>query len=88
MTSWPPATASSTEHVGTPAGNAVDGLAASPRLQWLQIHSAGTDRPVYPPLFRRGVAITNASGASAATWSGVRVSGKSHPQELQDAFEV
>jgi phosphoglycerate dehydrogenase-like enzyme len=33
----------------------------------MHTHSAGTDRPVYPPLFERGVAITTSSGASART---------------------
>lgn len=44
-----------------------DALAASPGLQWLQVHSAGTDRPLYPPLFERGITITTASGAGART---------------------
>ena len=51
-----------------------DTLAASPALRWLQIHSAGTDRPVYPPLMARGVTITTSSGASARTM-GVSVLG-------------
>jgi len=44
-----------------------DTLAAAPRLRWLHIHAAGTDRPVYPPLVARGVAITTSSGSSART---------------------
>lgn len=44
-----------------------DTLYASAGLRWLHIHSAGTDRPVYPKLFERGVAITTSSGASART---------------------
>src|SRR5687768_10109465 len=44
-----------------------DTLYASPNLRWMHTHSAGTDRPVYPPLFERGVAITTSSGASART---------------------
>jgi phosphoglycerate dehydrogenase-like enzyme len=44
-----------------------DTLAAAERLKWLHVHSAGTDRPVYPPLFARGITITNSSGASART---------------------
>lgn len=44
-----------------------DALQASRRLRWLHIHSAGTDRPFYPPLFERGITITNSSGASAST---------------------
>ena len=51
-----------------------DALAASPNLRWLQVHSAGTDRPVYPPLLERGVIVTTASGASARTM-GVSVLG-------------
>ena len=44
-----------------------DTLYASPNLRWMHTHSAGTDRPVYPPLFERGVAITTSSGAAART---------------------
>ena len=44
-----------------------DTLYASPGLKWMHTHSAGTDRPVYPPLFARGVTITTSSGASART---------------------
>jgi phosphoglycerate dehydrogenase-like enzyme len=44
-----------------------DTLYASPNLRWMHTHSAGTDRPVYPPLFERGVTITTSSGASART---------------------
>jgi D-2-hydroxyacid dehydrogenase (NADP+) len=44
-----------------------DCIAASPGFRWLQVHSAGTDRPVYPPLFERGITITTASGAGART---------------------
>lgn len=44
-----------------------DLLGAAPRLAWLHVHSTGTDRPVYPPLFERGITITNSSGSSAKT---------------------
>jgi phosphoglycerate dehydrogenase-like enzyme len=44
-----------------------DTLYASPNLRWMHTHSAGTDRPVYPPLFERGITITTSSGASART---------------------
>jgi phosphoglycerate dehydrogenase-like enzyme len=42
-----------------------DTLLAAPRLRWVQLHSAGADRPVYQELHRRGVAVTTASGANA-----------------------
>lgn len=51
-----------------------DAIGAAPHFQWLQIHSAGTDRPFYPPLIARGIAVTTASGASAGTM-GVSVLG-------------
>ncbi len=40
-------------------------LLAAPRLQWLHVCSAGTDRPMYQQLARRGVIITSSSGANA-----------------------
>jgi phosphoglycerate dehydrogenase-like enzyme len=42
-----------------------DLLLAAPGLRWLHIHSAGTDRPVYIELVRRGVPVTTSSGANA-----------------------
>ncbi len=43
----------------------VDALVAEPALRWLQVHSAGVDRPVYQALMARGVRITTAAGANA-----------------------
>lgn len=34
-------------------------------LQWVHIHSAGADRPIYPELRARGVQVTTSSGANA-----------------------
>ncbi|GAB3765878.1 hypothetical protein GCM10028796_24090 [Ramlibacter monticola] len=42
-----------------------DALEAAPSLRWLQIHSAGVDRPVYQRLRARGVQVSTASGANA-----------------------
>src|SRR5471032_1239566 len=39
----------------------------SPRLQWLQIHPAGAERPIYRELRGRGVKVTTESGATAIT---------------------
>ncbi len=39
----------------------------SPNLQWLQIHPAGAERPIYRDLRVRGVKVTTASGATAIT---------------------
>lgn len=56
----------STKHVLT------DGLQAfytvlrrSAAPQWVHIHSAGADRPIYPELRARGVQVTTSSGANA-----------------------
>ncbi|MGE4335591.1 MAG: D-2-hydroxyacid dehydrogenase [Pigmentiphaga sp.] len=40
-------------------------LVAAPNLKWLHVYSAGTDKPVYRQLARRGVVITHSSGANA-----------------------
>ena len=40
-------------------------LRRSPALQWVHIHSAGADRPIYPELRARGVQVTTSSGANA-----------------------
>jgi phosphoglycerate dehydrogenase-like enzyme len=42
-----------------------DRLRAAPALQWVQMHSAGADRPIFGELNARGVTITNGSGANA-----------------------
>jgi phosphoglycerate dehydrogenase-like enzyme len=40
-------------------------LRRSDGLQWVHIHSAGADRPIYPELRARGVQVTTSSGANA-----------------------
>ena len=42
-----------------------DALRHAKSLRWVQVHSAGTDRPIYPELQARGVTIATASGANA-----------------------
>jgi D-2-hydroxyacid dehydrogenase (NADP+) len=42
-------------------------LRRAPRLQWLHIHPAGAERPIYVELRRRGVKVTTSSGATAST---------------------
>ena len=41
-------------------------LRASPNLQWLHVHSAGADRPIFAELLARGVRVTTSAGANAA----------------------
>lgn len=41
-------------------------LRASPDLAWVHAHSAGADRPIYPELRARGVAVTTSTGANAS----------------------
>ena len=43
-----------------------DALRGAASLRWVQIHSAGADRPIYPELQARGVAVCTGSGANAA----------------------
>ena len=43
----------------------LEAVAAAPRLRWLQLCSAGADRPVFLELMARGVEVTTASGANA-----------------------
>lgn len=40
-------------------------LRRSDTLQWVHIHSAGADRPIYPELRARGVQVSTSSGANA-----------------------
>ncbi|MGD9942853.1 MAG: D-2-hydroxyacid dehydrogenase [Burkholderiaceae bacterium] len=42
-----------------------DVLRAAPNLQWLQVSSAGMDRPVYGELRERGVRLSSAAGTNA-----------------------
>jgi phosphoglycerate dehydrogenase-like enzyme len=50
-------------------------LRASPGLAWVQAHSAGADRPIYPELRQRGVAVTTASGANASVVAATALAG-------------
>jgi len=43
-----------------------DALRISKDLKWIQVHSAGADRPIYLDLIARGVMLTTSSGASAS----------------------
>ena len=56
----------STKHELAPSLQACyDVLRRAAGLQWVHIHSAGADRPVYVELRARGVAVTTSSGANA-----------------------
>ncbi|MBA2412641.1 MAG: D-2-hydroxyacid dehydrogenase, partial [Burkholderiaceae bacterium] len=56
----------STKHQVQPATKVFyDALLAAPSLQWVHVHSAGADRPVYVALRERGVQLTTSSGANA-----------------------
>ncbi len=56
----------STKHEVQPATQVFyDALLAAPSLQWVHVHSAGADRPVYVALRERGVRVTTSSGANA-----------------------
>ncbi|MBU0588308.1 MAG: D-2-hydroxyacid dehydrogenase [Gammaproteobacteria bacterium] len=56
----------STKHVLTDDTRAFyDTLRRSSELQWLHIHSAGADRPIYTELRARGVQVSTSSGANA-----------------------
>ncbi|MDP2004392.1 MAG: NAD(P)-dependent oxidoreductase [Rubrivivax sp.] len=50
-------------------------LRASPDLAWVQAHSAGADRPIYPELRARGVAVSTASGANAGVVAATALAG-------------
>ena len=59
-------TGRSTKHELAPALQACYAvLRESPQLQWVHIHSAGADRPIYVELRARGVQISTSSGANA-----------------------
>jgi D-2-hydroxyacid dehydrogenase (NADP+) len=56
----------STQTVMTPAMQLFsDQLRAAPRLRWMHVPTAGVDRPIFQEMLRRGVRITNSSGANA-----------------------
>lgn len=48
---------------------------ASPKLAWLQAHSAGTDRPIYAELHSRNVLVTHASGTTAVPVAQMAITG-------------
>ncbi len=53
----------------------VEALRAAPNLKWLQICSAGADRPFIPELAARGVMVTTGSGANARSTSMAAIAG-------------
>ena len=56
----------STKHEVQPATQVFyDALLAAPSLQWVHVHSAGADRPVYVALRESSVQVTTSSGANA-----------------------
>lgn len=69
-------TGRSTKHELAPTLQACyDTLRHAPSLQWVHIHSAGADRPVYGDLKARGVAITTSSGTNAAVVAQTAIAG-------------
>jgi lactate dehydrogenase-like 2-hydroxyacid dehydrogenase len=69
-------TGRSTKHELAPALQACyDTLRQAPSLQWVHIHSAGADRPVYGDLQARGVAITTSSGTNASVVGQTAIAG-------------
>jgi phosphoglycerate dehydrogenase-like enzyme len=60
-------TGKSTKHQVFPATQLFyDTMLKAPSLRWVQLHSAGADRPIFPLLLARGVTLTTASGANAS----------------------
>lgn len=56
----------STKHqVLPPTQQMYDALLRAKPLQWVHVHSAGADRPVYVALRERGVSVATSSGANA-----------------------
>lgn len=56
----------STKHeVREPLAGCYRVLRRSPQLAWVHTHSAGADRPIYPELMARGVAVSTSAGANA-----------------------
>ncbi|HEY4068336.1 MAG TPA: D-2-hydroxyacid dehydrogenase [Burkholderiaceae bacterium] len=65
-----------------------DGMANAPSLRWVQMHSAGADRPIYLALRRRGVVVTSSSGTNAAivaqtALAGILALGRGFPQLIE-----
>ncbi len=66
----------STKHEVLPATRAFyDAMLNAPSLRWVNIHSAGADRPVYMTLMQRGVEVTTSSGVNAAIVANSAVTG-------------
>lgn len=69
-------TGNSTKHEVHPELQACyDLLLANTTLQWVHIHSAGADRPVYQALQQRGVQVTTSSGANARVVAAMALAG-------------
>ena len=69
-------TGSSTKHEVHPELQACyDLMLANAGLQWVHIHSAGADRPVYQALQQRGVQVTTSSGANARVVAAMALAG-------------
>jgi phosphoglycerate dehydrogenase-like enzyme len=59
-------TGSSTKHVVMESLQAFyESLRASQGLRWVHVHSAGLDRPIFPELKARGVAVSASAGANS-----------------------
>jgi phosphoglycerate dehydrogenase-like enzyme len=59
-------TGNSTKHVLVESLEAYyESLRGSPGLRWVHVHSAGADRPIFPELMKRGVAVTVSPGANS-----------------------
>ena len=70
------ATGRSTKHeVASALQACYDTLRNAPSLQWVHIHSAGADRPVYGELQARGVAITTSSRTNAQVVAQTAIAG-------------
>ena len=69
-------TGTSTKHEVHPElQTCYDLMLANAGLQWVHIHSAGADRPVYQALQQRGVQVTTSSGANARVVAAMALAG-------------
>jgi phosphoglycerate dehydrogenase-like enzyme len=78
---------STKHHVMPETQRFYDGMAKAPSLRWVQMHSAGADRPIYLELRRRGVVVTSSSGTNAAivaqtALAGILALGRGFPQMM------
>lgn len=53
----------------------IDTLKAAPNLQWLQLPSAGMDRPIYGELHDQGIRLTSSAGANAKAVAHTAIAG-------------